>query len=164
MRESNPDSQAAQNELVITRVFDAPRELVYRMFTEIEHVKQWGGPREYPMVHLEGELRQGGKWRACLRAKDGGEELWQGGVYREIVPLERIVYSFAWDKESGNSPLETLITLNFADEGKDKTKMTFRQAPFASVESRDGHREGWSSSFDRLDDFLERFQNQGGEK
>src|SRR5215212_4774731 len=150
-RKNNPD--ATQSELVITRLFDAPRALVYKMFTQIEHARQWGGPRDYPMTHLEGELRVGGKWRGCLRAKDSGEELWQGGVYREIVPPERLVYTFAWDEDSGNTPTEALITLTFEEENG-KTKMTLRQAPFASTESRDGHNEGWNSSFDRLVDYL----------
>ena len=142
------------NELVITRVFDAPRQLVWKVFTEIEHAVKWSGPRDYPMAHLEGELRVGGKWRGCLRAKESGEELWQGGVYREIVPNEKLVYTFAWDEESGNSPTETLITITFEDEGAGQTKMTFHQAPFISTESRDGHREGWSSAFDRAEEYL----------
>ena len=124
------------------------------MFTEIEHARKWGGPRDYPMISLEADLRPGGKWRGCLRAKESGEELWQGGVYREIVPPERLVYTFAWDEESGNSPNETLVTITFAEEGAEKTKMTFRQAPFVSDESRDGHRAGWNSTFDRLADHL----------
>ncbi|MBA3963626.1 MAG: SRPBCC domain-containing protein [Chthoniobacterales bacterium] len=153
-RKSNPSAATTPNELTITRILNAPRALVYKVFTEIEHALKWGGPRDYPMAHLEGELRVGGKWRGCLRAKDGGEEMWQGGVYREIMPNERLVYTFAWDEESGNSPLETLITLTFSDTDDGKTKMTFHQAPFASAESRDGHREGWNSAFDRLDDYL----------
>lgn len=149
---------AVPNELVITRVFAAPRALVWKMFTEIEHALAWGGPRDYPMINLEADLRPGGKWRGCLRAKESGEELWQGGVYREVVPPERLVYTFAWDEESGNSPNETLITITFAEEGADKTKMTFRQAPFASDESRDGHRAGWNSAFDRLVDYLKELE------
>lgn len=152
-RKADP-ATAAPNELVITRVFNAPRALVWKMFTEIEHALQWGGPRDYPMVHLEAELRPGGKWRACLRAKESGEELWQSGVYREIVPPERLVYTFAWDEESGNMPNETLVTIRFEDEANGQTKMTFHQTPFASGESRDGHRAGWNSAFDRLGDYL----------
>jgi uncharacterized protein YndB with AHSA1/START domain len=145
---------AAPNELIIVRIFAAPRALVWKMFTEIEHALKWGGPRDYPMIRLEADLRPGGKWRGCLRAKESGEELWQGGVYREIVPPERLVYTFAWDEGSGNSPNETLVTITLAEEGADKTKMTFRQAPFISGESRDGHRAGWNSAFDRLVDHL----------
>lgn len=151
-RKNNPGGEAA-DELVITRVFDAPRELVFEAFTDPKHGLHWMGPRDYPIVKMEGELKPGGKWRSCLRAKDSGEELWNGGVYREVVAPERLVYTFAWDEESGNTPTETLVTLTFEDENG-KTKMTFRQAPFASTESRDGHNEGWNSSFDRLDDYL----------
>ena len=147
-------------ELLITRTFNAPRAQVWRAFTEIEHALKWGGPRDYPMTRLEGDLRVGGKWRGCLRAKEGGEELWQGGVYREIVPLEKLVYTFAWDEESGNSPNETLITITFADESADETRMTFRQAPFTSAESRDGHNQGWNSAFDRLDDYLREIETR----
>lgn len=151
---------AAPNELVIIRVFAAPRALVWKMFTEIKHALAWGGPRDYPMIRLEADLRPGGKWRGCLRAKDSGEELWQSGVYREILPLERLVYTFAWDEESGNIPTETLVTIQFEDEGDTKTKMTFRQAPFETSERREGHRKGWSSAFDRLDDYLKERTNQ----
>lgn len=158
-RKNDPAHAAAPNELKIVRIFEAPRALVYKMFTEIEHALAWGGPREYPMVHLEADLRPGGKWRGCLRAKESGEEMWQGGVYREIVPLERLVYTFAWDEESGNSPNETLVTIIFADEGDGKTKMTFRQAPFTSDESREGHCEGWNSAFDRLDELLKKLKS-----
>ncbi len=156
MTEGKNDSA---NELVITRVFDAPRELVYKMFTEIEHAKKWGGPRDYPMTHLEAELKPGGKWRGCLRAKDTGKDLWQGGVYREIVAPQRLVYTFAWEEESGNTPTETLITITFEEENG-KTKTTFRQAPFASTESRDGHNKGWNSSFDRLGDYLREIKSK----
>ncbi|MEO6971554.1 MAG: SRPBCC domain-containing protein [Chthoniobacterales bacterium] len=152
-RKNDAATAGAPNELVITRLFDAPRELAFRMFTEIEHIRQWGGPHDYPLVHAEGDLRPGGKWRSCLRARKSGEKMWQSGVYREIVPPERLVYTFAWEEENGNTPNETLITITFANDNG-KTRMTFRQAPFVSAESRDGHRKGWNSSFDRLDDYL----------
>ncbi len=153
-KENNPVSAAAPNELKIVRLFDAPCALVWKMFTEIEHALAWGGPRDYPMVELEGELRVGGKWRGCLQARESGEKLWQGGVYREIVPNERLVYTFAWEEESGMSAQETLISIQFTETAEGKTEMTFTQAPFALTESRDGHRAGWSSAFDRLDEYL----------
>jgi uncharacterized protein YndB with AHSA1/START domain len=135
--------------LVITRVFDAPRTLVYEAFVNPKHALQWAGPRDYPATHIEGEVRPGGKWRTCLRALDGSRELWQGGVYREVVPNERLVFTFAWDKEDGASGPETLVTITFADQG-DKTLMTFRQGVFNTKENCDGHRTGWNSAFDRL--------------
>ncbi|MGH8165294.1 MAG: SRPBCC domain-containing protein, partial [Rhodanobacteraceae bacterium] len=71
MSESEKEAAAtvAPNELVITRLFNAPRELIFRAFTEIEEIKQWAGPRDYPCIQAEGDLRVGGKWRSCLRAR-----------------------------------------------------------------------------------------------
>ena len=98
------------------------------------------------------DLRPGGRWRSCLRSTETGTDLWVGGVYREIVPPERLVFTFAWEEE-GERGLETLVTITFA-ERDGKTHMTFRQTPFQSDSERDGHRGGWTSAFDRLDDLL----------
>jgi uncharacterized protein YndB with AHSA1/START domain len=154
MSEKENKSCGAGEELVIERLFDAPREIVWKMWTAKEHALQWGGPRDYPMVQTKADVRPGGKWRSCLRSVETGEELWQGGVYRDVLEPERLVCTFAWDEDSGQSTThETLVTVTFA-EREGKTKMTFRQTPFKSVESRDRHREGWNSSFDRLDEHL----------
>ena len=140
--------------LIVTRVFDAPRALVYAAWTEPERMKQWMGPRDYPAVHQEGEFRPGGHWRACLRSVKDGHDLWQGGVYKEIVPPERLVFTFAWDREDRTTGHEMLVTLTFEDYGAGKTKMILRQELFESVESRDGHNFGWNSCFDRLAEYL----------
>jgi uncharacterized protein YndB with AHSA1/START domain len=140
-------------ELVITRVFNAPRELVYQAWTDLRHSAQWMGPRGYTACHQEAELRPGGAWRACLRPDDGGEDLWQGGVYREIVAPERLVFTFAWEGDDGRPENEMLVAVSF-EEAQGKTKMTFRQTAFRSVEQRDGHQGGWSSTFDRLEEWV----------
>jgi uncharacterized protein YndB with AHSA1/START domain len=74
-------------------------------------------------------------------------------VYREIVPPERIVSTHAWQNPDGTHGHETLMTVDLAARG-DKTEMTFRQTGFESVEERDGHRDGWSECFDRLEEHL----------
>lgn len=102
---------------------------------------------------MEMDLRPGGIWRGCLTAKESGKELWQGGVFREVSPPERISFTFAWDEE-GERGLETLVMIVFTEEAG-KTRMTFSQAPFQSDRERDGHEGGWNSSFDRLDELLE---------
>lgn len=145
-------SPSAKHELTMTRVFDAPRALVFKAWTDPAHARRWWGPRDYPAAHLEMDVRPGGAWRGCLRSAENGEELWQGGVFREVVEPDRVVFTFAWE-EGGERGLETLVTVTFADEDG-KTRMTLRQAPFESVEERDGHRGGWSSSFDRLAEHL----------
>lgn len=141
-----------ERELVITRLFDAPRELVFRMWTDPRHAMRWWGPKHHPAVHLKMDVRPGGVWRNCLRSTQTGKDLWQNGVFREVVAPERIVFTFVWE-EDGERAMENLVTVTFADE-HGKTRMTLRQAPFYSIGERDGHGEGWNSSFDRLADHL----------
>jgi uncharacterized protein YndB with AHSA1/START domain len=146
---ANLNADPAERVLTITRVFDAPRALVFEAFVDREHALKWMGPRDYPVTHVEGDVRPGGKWRARLSAADGSRELWQGGIYREVVPPERLVFTFAWDDDDGGQGPETLVTITFADQGA-KTLMTFRQGVFDTRENCDGHRMGWNSAFDRL--------------
>jgi uncharacterized protein YndB with AHSA1/START domain len=144
----------AAPELVIERVFDAPRALVWQAWTDPVQMLKWGGPRSHPMTHAEGEIKPGGKWRACLRSLESGEDLWQGGVYHEIVEPEKMVYTFHWEDDDGKPENEMLMTLTFEEQGAKKTKLTLHQTEFRSVEQRDGHRGGWSSALDRLEEFL----------
>src|SRR5262245_57063230 len=112
-----------QRELVIKRVFDAPRELVFKMWTDPRHTANWWGPRNYPSRHVQMDVRPGGKWRHRLESTEGDKDLWLGGVYREIVPPERLVFTFAWEEE-GERGMETVVTVTF-DEQDGKTLMTF---------------------------------------
>jgi uncharacterized protein YndB with AHSA1/START domain len=142
----------AQPELVITRTFDAPRDLVFKLWTDPEHLKHWGSPKELTVPVSESDIRPGGKYRVVMRAPDGSEYK-LSGTYREIVPPERIVFTHAWDEDDGKPGPETLVTVTFEDAGKDKTKLTLHQTGFASVESRDAHREGWNSQLDNLAEY-----------
>lgn len=139
--------------LTITRLFDAPRSLVFKAFTDPKRMLQWLGPRDYPASFVEADVRPGGKWRACLDAAASGEKLWHGGVYHEVVPDERLAFTFAWDQDDGTPGLETLVTIDFEDRAG-KTQMQFRQSVFDSAEDCEGHREGWTSAFDRLEELL----------
>jgi uncharacterized protein YndB with AHSA1/START domain len=139
-------------ELRIERVFNAPRSLVFAAWTELEHARQWFGPKDYPCTQMTIDVRPGGRWRSCLTSLETGEQLWVGGVYREIVPPERLVFTFAWEEE-GERGLETVVEITLT-ERDGKTHMVLRQTPFQSDGERDGHRGGWGSAFDRLDDLL----------
>jgi uncharacterized protein YndB with AHSA1/START domain len=145
---------ANDNELVINRVFDAPRDLVWKAWTDPEMMKEWSAPRGFTLPISEGDLRPGGTWRAQMR-KDDGTELDLGGVYREIAAPERLVFTHVWMDENGKPGPETLITVTFTDRGG-KTEMNFRQSGFDSVESRDGHSEGWNECFDKLAELLKK--------
>ena len=143
-------AKLAERALVITRVFDAPRDLVFKVWTDAKHAMNWWGPRDYPATRMEMDARPGGRWRHCLTSTKDGKELWQHGVFREVAPPDRLVFTFVWEEE-GERGLETLVTVTFADEDG-KTRMTFRHEPFQSDGERDGHRGGWTSTFDRLDE------------
>jgi uncharacterized protein YndB with AHSA1/START domain len=149
---ATPELTPDQRELVITRTFDAPRELVFKAWIAPEHALQWWGPHSHPATRVEMDVRPGGRWRKCLRSVESGQEVWNHGVFREITPPSRLVFTFAWEQE-GERGLETVVTVDFA-EHNGKTRMTFRQTPFQSIEERDGHHGGWSGSFDRLADLL----------
>ena len=141
----------SEQELVIKRVFEAPRSLVWQAWTDPEKLKHWSAPKGFTMPVSEGELRPGGKWRACMVSPDG-KKLWLGGEYREIVEPSRLVFTHAWDNEGKPGP-ETLVTVTLT-ESDGKTEMTFRQTGFDSIESRNGHSEGWNECFDLLGQLL----------
>jgi uncharacterized protein YndB with AHSA1/START domain len=138
--------------LVITRIFDAPRELVWRAWADPKLAVQWAGPRDYPGISVEGDFRPGGTYRTVLKSVETGELLGHGGVYRDIVENKLLSFTFAWDRDNGTQDM--LVTLTFEDAGRGKTKFTLRQERFNSVADRDGHNGGWNSAFDRLGDLL----------
>lgn len=139
--------------LTITRVFDAPRDLVFRAWIDPDRMRNWIGPRGFTSSQHQFDVRPGGAWRLCLHQPNGGRDLWQSGVYREIDAPQRLAFTFAWDQEDGSRGNETLVTITF-EERDGKTEMTFHQAVFDTTANRDGHRGGWNSSFDRLADYL----------
>ena len=151
---SKPGVLPNERKVVITRVFDAPRSLVFQAWTQKAHLDQWSAPRGYTIPFSTGDIAPGGRWRCCMRAADG-TELWLSGVYREIVENELLVFTHAWEDDSGNRGHETLVTVRFADQGN-KTEVTLHQAIFDSAESRDGHAGGWSECLDILSEYLAR--------
>jgi uncharacterized protein YndB with AHSA1/START domain len=146
------DTPSAERELTITRVFDAPPGLVFKAWIEPERLARWSGPEGFTVTSCAMDVRPGGSYRSCIRSPEGTDHCMRG-VYREIAEPERLVFTFAWEDAEGRPGREMLVTVTFAeDDGK--TRMTFHQAVFESVEDRDGHREGWSSSFDLLEAYL----------
>lgn len=146
------NSGSAAGELVIRRTFNAPRELVFRAWTEPQLLAQWSCPRGFTCTEQRGELRVGGAFFARMRSSEGTEHRLRG-VYREIVPPERLVFTHRWVDESGTLGPETLVTVMLA-ERDGRTEMMFHQGIFSSVEARDGHGHGWSSCFERLTELL----------
>ena len=134
----------AASKLRITRIFNAPRSLVFAAWTKPVHMKKWSAPHGFTLPVSSGDLRPGGKWRACMVSPQR-EKLWLSGVYREVVKNELLVFTHTW--KGGDE--ETLVTVRFEDHARG-TKMTFEQSGFGSAESRNGHKGGWSECFQRL--------------
>ncbi len=149
-----------KDELIITRIFDAPRERVWKAWTEPELYKQWWGPKNFTAPVSKIDLRVGGKYLSCMRGPDG-KDYWSAGVYSEIVPRERLVLTDSFADADGNVvpashygmigewPLELLVTVTFEDIGK-RTKMTVEHEGIPAGMMREMTETGWNESFDKL--------------
>ena len=163
VRKSAP-TKSRERELVITRVFDAPRELVWKAWTEPERLMQWWGPKGFTSPVCKIDLRVGGKYLSCMRSPEG-KDYWSTGVYREVVEPERIVCTDSFADEHGNVvpathygmspdfPLEMLVTVTF-EEHEGKTKMTLRHVGIPAGEMSELTGAGWNESFDKLAESL----------
>jgi uncharacterized protein YndB with AHSA1/START domain len=151
-------------ELTITRVFDAPRALVWKAWTDPQQLMRWWGPKDYTSPFCKIDLRVGGRYLFCMRSPEG-QDYWSTGVFRELVPMERIVLTDSFADEQGNVvpasyygmgedfPQELEVTVTLEEVG-DKTRMTLRHAGMPEGEMREQTRAGWNESFDKLAESL----------
>jgi uncharacterized protein YndB with AHSA1/START domain len=139
-------------DLVIERIFDAPRNLVWKAWTDPEMLARWSAPRDLSIPEAHSDVRVGGHYRVTMQAPDGRHHRLRG-EYRELTPPLRIVMTHQWINEDGSLDPETVCTVTFEARGQ-KTYMHFHQVGFGSAPSRDGHRGGWMSAFGVLDDLL----------
>jgi uncharacterized protein YndB with AHSA1/START domain len=168
---NNVAKSGDEPDFTITRIFDAPRELVFKAWTEPGHMTQWWGPRGFSNPICEMDVRNGGAYRLVMRSPDGVDYPIKG-VFREIVRPERIVmtqdvseHPAQWHdlvnpnrKKGDNNPAGELLTTVIFEEVGGKTKLTVRTR-FTSASIRDamlkmGMTEGWSQSLDRLTELL----------
>jgi uncharacterized protein YndB with AHSA1/START domain len=149
---ANEFANPSELELVITRVFDAPRALVFRAWTEPSHLMQWWGPRGFTLPSCTVELRPGGVYAFQMRGADG--DRWTRGTFTDVREPELLAWTGSWVDEQGKptSPI-TKVTVTFEDQ-QGKTRVTLRQVGFESAAARDSHRGGWGSSMDRLAEML----------
>jgi len=162
--------KSTEQDLVITRVFDAPRDLVWKAWTEPRHLMRWWGPKGFTAPAYKMDLRVGGEYLSCMRSPEG-REFWSKGVFREIVPPERLVMTDSFADAEGNvvpashygmtddMPLEMLITVTFEDDDG-KTRLTLRHAGIPAGESREGAGAGWNESFDKLAETLQELKEE----
>jgi len=160
MPASNPKTNTAENamerELVIERVFDAPRELVFRAWTDPQHMAQWWGPKHFTNRVEQMDVKPGGAWRIIMCAPDGAEYPAQG-IYREIVPPKRLVFTNDATDKDGNVIIEGFTTVTFDDQNG-KTKLTLETRGVAKVDYAanylKGMEAGWTQSLERLAESL----------
>lgn len=145
--------ETADRELVITRVFDAPRSLVFACWAQQQHCQEWFAPGDCTMLAYGCDPRPGGAWHLAMRHPDG-EIFKASGEYKEVVQDERIVFTHAWEGDDGQPEHWTTITVEFSEQPGGRTLMTFTQGLFRSKESRDRHQGGWSLCFDGLTQHL----------
>lgn len=163
-------SKVEGSELILERVFDAPRELVFKVFSEAEHLKQWWGPRGWTVTVCNVDFRPGGIWHYCMKCMDKnqgdfyGFESWGKGIYQEIVESEKIVYIDYFSDAEGNEAEgmpSTQVTLTFV-EHEGKTKL-INHAQYASAEALKtvmemGMEQGITETWDRLSEHLQSIQ------
>ena len=157
-------------DFVISRVLDAPRELVWKAFTEAERMKQWWGPKGFTVIHSKMDLRVGGTYHYGMKAPDG-TPMWGKFVFREIAALERMVFVMSFSDEAGGVtrhplhmswPLQMMATFTFEELPGGKTKFTVRSAAYnARPEEQhtfdthhDSMRMGWGGTLEQLAAYL----------
>jgi uncharacterized protein YndB with AHSA1/START domain len=148
-------AKPGEREVVVTRVFDAPRELVFKAYNDPKLIPQWWGPRKYTTTITKMDMRPGGAWRFVQHDSEGHEYAFSG-VFREIVPPKRIVWTFEFE----GMPCHVSYDSTTFEEEDGKTKVTDTSV-FQSVEDRDGMLQsgmetGVKESYERLDEVLER--------
>ena len=147
-------SMPSDTEITMGRVFDAPREMVFRAYTDPELIAKWWGPRQYSTVVDQMDVRPGGTWRFINRGPDGTDFAFNG-VYREVVPPERIVNTFEFEPMPGHVSVETTV---FEELEGDRTRVRMH-VQFDNVDDRDGMvssgmETGWTESMERLTELL----------
>lgn len=163
-------AETRSEDFVISRVFDAPRELVWKCFTDPAHMKAWWGPKGATVTQAKMDLRQGGTFHYRMEAADGSE-IWGKMVYREITPRDRIVFLNSFSDEAGGTthhpmaptwPLEMLSIFTFEDVPGGKTRFTVRWSPHNATEEerktfdamQDSVHQGWGGTLDKLAGYL----------
>lgn len=139
--------------LRLTRHYDAPPEEVWRAWTDPQALKLWWGPSEHDVVHLaEADVRVGGRFRVAF-SSDNEEVIEVSGVYREVVPNRKLVFSWAWKSAPEH---ESLVTVTFEPSGGG-TDLTLLHEQFFDAGERDAHEEGWRNALAKIDAVLAGF-------
>ena len=153
-----------ESDLVITRIFAAPRDLVFKVWTEPKHILNWWGPKGFTAPVCKVDLRPGGEFLYCMEAPDG-KQYWNKGVFHEIVRPEKTTSSIYFSDEKGNIvessfygmkdfPYEMRDVVTFEVIDGDSTMLTLRRNHSVSLAERFGEVQGWNQSLDKFTEEL----------
>ena len=135
--------------LTVKRRFNAAPAKVFAAWTDAEKVKRWMGPGEVQVLSAESDARTGGRYRWVMQAPNG-EQHDVSGVYREVIPNEKLVFTWAW---KSTPERESLVTVMLKPDG-DGTLMTLTHEQFFDEDARDRHQHGWNGAMEKLDKYL----------
>ena len=144
---------AVKPSLTVKRRFKAPPAKVFAAFTDPEKVKHWMGPGEMKAVLAEGEVRIGGRYRWVMQSP-AGQQMEVSGVYREIVPNEKLVFTWAWKVAPPDTSHESLVTVLLKPDGEG-TLFTLTHENLYDEDSRNGHERGWIGALDKMQRFVD---------
>ncbi|MBI3127029.1 MAG: SRPBCC domain-containing protein [Candidatus Tectomicrobia bacterium] len=138
--------------LRLTRTFEAPREKVFRAWTDPEALKRWWGPADFDCIEAQSDPRPGGRYRITVREREKGEVYTVLGEYREVEPPARLVYTWRWGHWDAAAE-ESLVTVEFHARGA-STELTLVHERFPDEGTRDQHSQGWASTLGCLAEYL----------
>jgi uncharacterized protein YndB with AHSA1/START domain len=147
--QTETEMDASKRTLNLSRYFQAPREWVYSAWIEPEKMMRWYGPAGAQTLLAESDPRVGGRYRVLMRTPDGKEHD-VSGVFREVVPNAKLVFTWTW---TSTPERESVVTVQFASEGSG-TRMTFKHEQLFDELDRDNHGNGWGGAFDNLEKSL----------
>jgi uncharacterized protein YndB with AHSA1/START domain len=141
---------AVAERLVVKRTFKAPVEKLYAAWTDAEQMKRWFAPGKMTVPTAEADVRVGGRYRVQMSGGDDCEFHTTGGVYREVIPNQRLVFTWQWE----GSDLETVVTLDFKSLSANETELTLTHEGFDGEATRDKHAQGWDGCLANLDNYV----------
>jgi uncharacterized protein YndB with AHSA1/START domain len=144
-------AQSGELILEMKRVFPAARRAVYGAFIDPGELAKWWGPESFTTPSMEFDPRVGGTYRIEMQPPDG-DSFYLTGAFREVDPPARLAYTFMWEDPDPDD-VETLVELSFRDLGE-STEVTFTQGLFKTEARRGLHRDGWTDSFDKLEQLM----------
>lgn len=154
-------NSSGKKDIIIDRVLELPINKVWQAWTQSELCKKWWGPKDFTSPVCSLDFRMGGKYLNCMRSPEG-KEFWSTGVYKEIIPYKKLVFTDSFSDKKGNVipaaemdmpgdwPLEMLVTVSFEQTGE-KTRMKLKHEGIPA-EMHDECTKGWNESFDKLEE------------